>query len=209
MCRCCRTRTLFSLYKLNDEVLSTLVPDTEDPLGLIIAQEHCRVCAITPDDVNQSQALACSNGDVQQLTLKPSTLADCLGDIHKISAAMGGGGGWVVDRGIALCATLEKRMDRVRVLTRNLNQTKANTKTNKGPPPVVLLEWCDPIIGCGYWLPEIVEVAGNQALNCPPPGGATPTISFQTLLDSKPDVVIFALCGFGLSRDSYCTYSTL
>ena len=65
---------------------------------------------------------------------------------------------------------------------------------------MVLLEWCDPIIGCGYWLPEIVEVAGGQALNCPPPGGATPTIFFQTLLDSKPDVVIFALCGFGLSR---------
>ena len=103
MCRCCRTRTLFSLYKLNDEVLSTLVPDTEDPLDLIIAQEHCRVCAITPDDVNQSQALACSNVDVQQLTLKPSsTLANCRG---------------VVDRSIALCVTLEKLMDRVRVLT--------------------------------------------------------------------------------------------
>ena len=180
------------IYKLDDEVLSTLVGDEEAPLDLIIAQDHCRVCAITPDDVNQSQALACSN--VQQLILKPSTLADCLGDIHKIAAAMG-----VVDRGIALCATLEERMDRVRVLTRDLNQTKR--KANRGGPPrVALLEWCDPIMGCGYWLPEIVEVAGGQALNCPPPGGATPTISFQTLLDSKPDVVIFALCGFGLSR---------
>ena len=26
---------------------------------------------------------------------------------------------------------------------------------------VALLEWCDPIMGCGYWLPELVDVAGG------------------------------------------------
>lgn len=55
-------------------------------------------------------------------------------------------------------------------------------------------------MGCGYWIPELIHVAGGEALFCPPPGGATPTLSFQSLLDSKPDVVIFALCGFSLSR---------
>ena len=57
-------------------------------------------------------------------------------------------------------------------------------------------------MGCGYWLPELVEIAGGYPLHCPPSGtgGATPSISYETLVDSRPDVVIFALCGFGLSR---------
>lgn len=165
------------IYKLDDEVLATLAP-----FDLLIAQDHCRVCAVTPSDINQSQVLACAN--VKQLVLKPSTLSDVLEDVNKVAVAMG-----VPERGIALRATLEERMDRVR------NLTKSRTKRR-----VALLEWCDPIMGCGYWIPELIEIAGGSAMHCPPPGGATPTISFQTLLDSKPDILVFALCGFGLTR---------
>ena len=65
----------------------------------------------------QSQALACSNVDVQQLTLKPSsTLANCRG---------------VVDRSIALCVTLEKLMDRVRVLTDSWSESNKSKHENK------------------------------------------------------------------------------
>jgi iron complex transport system substrate-binding protein len=163
------------IYRLDDDVIADLKPD------LLIAQDHCRVCAVTPRDVEQS---ACSN--VAQLVLRPATLSDCLGDVEKIASAMG-----VPERGVALRATLEGRLDRVRHIVGTETKTK---------PTVALLEWCDPIMGCGYWLPELVEIAGGTPLHCPPPGGATPTISFQTLIQSKPDVVVFALCGFGLSR---------
>jgi iron complex transport system substrate-binding protein len=163
------------IYRLDDDVIVDLKPD------LLIAQDHCRVCAVTARDVEQS---ACSN--VPQLVLKPATLSDCLGDVERIASAMG-----VPERGVALRATLEERLDRVRHLVGAETQTK---------PTVALLEWCDPIMGCGYWLPELVEAAGGNPLHCPPPGGATPTISFQTLIQSKPDVVVFALCGFGISR---------
>lgn len=169
------------IYKLDDKALSEL-----GAIDLIIVQDHCRVCAITPSDIHQSETLACSN--VRQLVLKPSTLNDCLDDVTTIASAMG-----VPERGVTLRATLQSRMDRVGTL--------ASSAVVQGKKPrVALLEWCDPIMGCGYWLPELVEIAGGMALNCPPPGGATPTISFQTLLDSKPDVVVFALCGFGLKR---------
>lgn len=53
----------------------------------------------------------------------------------------------------------------------------------------------DPIMGCGYWQPEFVEIPFHR----PPPGGATPFISFQALVDSKPDVLTFVLCGFGVT----------
>jgi iron complex transport system substrate-binding protein len=177
------------IYKLDDDVLKNEV----GPFDLLIAQDHCRVCAVTPRDVQQSQhinAMCSRTNQVEQLILKPSTLKDCLDDVHRVAVAMG-----VPNRGISLRNTLQERMDSVQ---RICNSVSTGSKT--GMPRVALLEWCDPIMGCGYWIPELIHLAGGQALHCPPPGGSTPTISFKTLLDSKPDVIIFALCGFGLSR---------
>ena len=97
---------------------------------------------------------------------------------------------------------------------------------------MAVLEWGDPIMGCGYWIPELIQAAGGAPLHCSPPGGATPTITFEALLDSPapkregedddaeeekeeeeeeakrpkwggaPDVVVFALCGFSVSRSA-------
>lgn len=164
------------VYKLDDQQLAGLQPD------LLIAQDHCRVCAITPKDVENS---VCAN--IPQVIVRPSTLSDCFDDIGTIATAMG-----VPERGAVLRASLEGRLDRVRQVVADV--------AAKERPRVALLEWCDPIMGCGYWLPELVEIAGGVALHCPPPGGATPSISFETLLESKPDVIVFALCGFGVSR---------
>jgi len=94
------------IYKLDDDVLSEIAP-----FDLLIAQDHCRVCAVTPSDINQSKVMACAN--VNQLVLKPSTLSDCLNNINEIAAVMG-----VPERGIKLRATLKSRMDQVRCLTK-------------------------------------------------------------------------------------------
>jgi len=178
------------IYRLDEEVLQSL----ERPVDLLIAQDHCRVCAVTPREIGGSES--CRN--VTQLVLRPATLGDCLDDVEKVAEAMG-----VRERGVRLRATLEERLERVRTVvaaTTAATTSPSSSLQPKARPRVALLEWCDPIMGCGYWLPELVELAGGTPLHCPPPGGATPTISTQTLLDSKPDVIIFALCGFGLTR---------
>ena len=176
------------MYKLDDDVISELRPD------LIIAQDHCRVCAITPADLARADAKAqgsatCSN--IKQLVVRPATLGDCMENITTIADALR-----VPERGLALRQTLEGRLDRVRAVVSDVHPRDTPT------PRVALLEWCQPIMGCGYWLPELVEIAGGYPLHCPPggSGGATPSISYESLLESSPDVVIFALCGFGLTR---------
>lgn len=176
------------MYKLDDGTILELQPD------LIIAQDHCRVCAITPSDLARADAKAQNSGtcsNIKQLVVRPATLEDCMGNITTIADTLG-----VSERGRALRKTLEGRLDRVRAAV-------SDAHPNDEPVPrVALLEWCDPIMGCGYWLPELVEIAGGYPLHCPPggSGGATPSISYQSLLDSQPNVVIFALCGFGLTR---------
>ena len=145
------------IYKLDDDVLESLQPD------LLIAQDHCRVCAVTPGDVGKS---SCAN--VRQLVLRPATLNDCIEDVVKIANELG-----VPERGLSLRSTMVSRMDRVKELT-----IAASTKK----PRVALLEWCDPIMGCGYWLPELVDVAGGMALHCPPPGEFFYTIIITPVL---------------------------
>lgn len=167
------------IYALDDEKLSELSPD------LLIVQDQCRVCAIMADDVDKSSCSALS-----QLVLKPFNLADSLADVSRIADALG-----VPERGAALQATLEARLDRVRDLASAANSGHA-------PPRVALLEWCAPIMGNGYWLPELVQVAGGQPIHNATPGGQTPTITFEQLLASSPDVVVFALCGFDLARSA-------
>lgn len=170
-----------AVYQLDSEVIAKLSPD------LIIAQDHCRVCAITPSDMERSES--CLN--IPQVIVRPSNLQDCLDDVAIVADGLG-----YPERGRLLKESLEQRLDRVKQVVKT-----ANTLEKKAAPPrVALLEWCDPLMGCGYWLPELVQLAGGDPLHCPPPGGATPTITFQALLESKPDVVIFALCGFGLTR---------
>ena len=180
------------VYELDREGLEKLGAPDGRALDLIIAQDHCRVCAITPADLVKT-AETCSILNAKQLILRPSTLQDCLENITQIADAMG-----VPQRGIRLRKTLDERINRVKTVVHELSSM--TTQPTRSPPRVALLEWCDPIMGCGYWLPELVEIAGGKALHCPPPGGATPSITFESLLESQPDVVVFALCGFGLTR---------
>lgn len=168
------------VYKLQDEILLGLEPD------LLITQDHCRVCAVSNSDIKESAA--CHR--ISQLVLKPSTLNDCLDDVLKIADALG-----YPERGQQLYKTLKIRINRVQELGRSILD-----RNDEVAPQVALLEWCDPVMGCGYWLPELVKLAGGTPIFCAPKGGATPTISFSSLIESKPKVVVLALCGFSITR---------
>jgi len=64
-----------------------------------------------------------------------------------------------------------------------------------------VLEWCDPLMGAGYWIPELVALVGAECLF----GGVgehTSTVSVQELADADPDFIIFACCGFSVERSA-------
>jgi len=165
-----------TVYAIDATTLEELAPD------LVIVQDQCRVCAVRPDD------LACS--PARTLVLKPETLADCLDDVCRVAEALGES-----RRGTALRASLQARLDAVRAAVRDETRSAARR------PRVAVLEWCAPIMGCGYWIPELVSLAGGEPVLCAPPGGRTPTLaSADDVLAARPDVVVFALCGFDIPR---------
>ncbi|HSA83792.1 MAG TPA: ABC transporter substrate-binding protein, partial [Patescibacteria group bacterium] len=85
-------------------------------------------------------------------------------------------------------ACLEKRLSVVSQQIKNLKR-----------PSVVIIEWLDPLMVAGHWVPEMVERAGGNML-LSKRGEKSVEVSWEQILQTNPDVLIIAPCGFSISR---------
>ncbi|SRR5579885_308385 len=168
-----RIRSGEPLYIVHTELIRRLKPD------VIIAQEHCEVCAVTPGDVDQS----CTINGARVVSLMASSLDDVFGGIAKIAAAL-----QIEDRGRALVECEQKRLDAVRART-----------ANKRRPTVVVLEWIEPAYAMGNWGPELVECAGGE-LALGHKGELSFGMASEKIREADPEFIIVAPCGFDLDR---------
>jgi iron complex transport system substrate-binding protein len=167
-----------SIYAVDEARLAELAPD------VIVTQDLCEVCAVSLDDVRAAVARLAHRDEVQIVSLRPTRLADVLGDVERVAAAIGNAA-----RGGELRRDLERRIDAV--------ATRAAGA--RARPRVVTLEWMEPLMVGGTWMPELVELAGGQPVGATP-GGPAPTISPADLAALAPDVVVIKPCGFSLER---------
>src|SRR5262249_60113311 len=66
-------------------------------------------------------------------------------------------------------------------------------------PRGACIEWLDPLMVAGNWVPELVELAGG-AYGLTAAGAHSPAIGWEPLIADAPDVVIVMPCGFGLEQ---------
>ena len=66
-------------------------------------------------------------------------------------------------------------------------------------PKVLHLEWVDPLMCGGHWVPEMVELAGG--VNCfgDKEMGSFP-IEWPDIVASQPDEIVLMPCGFDVKR---------
>jgi iron complex transport system substrate-binding protein len=64
---------------------------------------------------------------------------------------------------------------------------------------VLCLEWLDPPFLAGHWVPELVEIAGGVNVGAQP-GDHSRQYTWAELDRLEADIVIVALCGFGVAR---------
>ena len=118
------------------------------------------------------------------MSLDPQYLGDVLDDIRRVGRAAG-----EEAKAEAVAAKMQARIDAV--------AEKAALVSEK--PKVLHLEWVDPLMCGGHWVPEMVELAGGT--NC---FGDKETGSFQLdweeVVARQPDVIIFMPCGFEVKR---------
>ena len=66
-------------------------------------------------------------------------------------------------------------------------------------PTVAYLEWIEPLMGGGSWMPELVELAGGINL-FGIAGQHSPWMKWAGLVSKDPDVIVISPCGFGIER---------
>lgn len=167
-----------SIYAVDERRLTSLRPD------VIVTQDLCEVCAVSLDDVRAAVARLAHRDDVRIVSLHPTRLADVLDDVERVGTGIGR-----EDEGRLAREELERRI-------RSVADRAAQTERR---PRVVTLEWLDPVMLGGTWMPELIELAGGVPVGAKA-GELAPTVSLDELRELAPDVVLAKPCGFSLER---------
>jgi iron complex transport system substrate-binding protein len=170
-------RETLSVYEVDAEALAGVRPD------VVVTQDLCEVCAV-PLSAVQAAVRDVVDGPCEVVSLAPRRLADIRADLLRVGAAAGAAEG--AERA---ARAMDERLAGV--------AERARSATDR--PTVVTLEWLDPPMIGGTWMPELVELAGGRALGAEA-GALAPTLAPEDLARHAPDVVLVKPCGFGLER---------
>lgn len=152
---------------------------------LILTQARCEVCAVSLSDLEKALAQAPAPGFRPKIiSLSPARLADLWQDIQTVADALG-----LTERGRQLLTALKERV--VDVIQK--------TCLIQRRPAVACLDWLDPLMAAGHWVPEMVEFAGGRHL-FGQPGQPSSWLEWETLRRSDPDLIVLMPCGFDLDR---------
>jgi len=165
-----------SVYRVDGEALRALAPD------VILTQDHCEVCAVSLADV---EAATCTwtGRPVEIVSLRPNSLADIWADIARVARALG-----TEAAGERLVADLQARIAAVR-----------RQVAGRPRPRVAFIEWVEPLMAGGNWMPELIEAAGGHNL-FGEAGNHSGWMDWEELAAADPDVILVGPCGYDLGR---------
>jgi iron complex transport system substrate-binding protein len=166
-----------SVYRVDAERLRELEPD------VIVTQSHCEVCAVSLRDVERA---VCSwlSACPRLVSLAPNGLADVWTSIEQVAEALD-----ARERGAELIQSLQSR----------INAIAERASSLSARPTVACIEWIDPLMAAGNWMPELVELAGGVNL-FGEAGKHSPWMTWDQLVARDPDVIVVLPCGFDMER---------
>ncbi len=162
------------VYEIDREALARLDPD------IIVSQGICDVCAV--DDSEIRQAVTELGIDAEVVTSDPHSLAGVLSDIERLGEACGR-----PEQATRVREVLEYRIEAL------------TASTPESGPQVAVLDWLDPVMVAGHWIPGMVNrVGGTYGLA--DPGDHSRPREWTEIREYDPEVLIVAPCGFGLDQ---------
>ena len=166
-----------SVYRVDGDGLRALRPD------VIVTQSQCEVCAVSLRDVEEA---VCEwlESRPQIVSLEPNALVDVWNDIGKVASALA-----AEDRGRALVSSLRALIDAIASRARSLGER----------PSVAVVEWIDPLMAGGNWMPELIDMAGGVNL-FGEAGKHSPWMTLEELAARDPDWILVIPCGFDIAR---------
>lgn len=166
-----------SVYKVKRDVIRELQPD------VVITQTQCEVCAVSLKDVEDALCNLMDK-EAQIVSLEPHDLNGILQNITDVAAALD-----AQQEGEAL---LEQLQDRIDIIRHKLKFVDSR-------PTVACIEWLEPLMVSGNWVPEMVEIAGGKNI-LGVPGKHSPFIQWEDIQLQNPDIIIVMPCGFSIER---------
>jgi len=170
-----------SVYDIDVDRLAELEPD------VVVTQDQCSVCAVDREQVEEALEEAV-DGRAAMVSLQPETLGDVLANVTDVAEALQCRGEGLVKR-----RQLAQKLDRA-------TGAVPPDRAESDPPEVCFVEWLDPLMVAGHWMPELIERAGGRyRFNAA--GEPSRRVDFDEILEADPDVVVIAPCG--MSTEEY------
>lgn len=165
-----------SVYRVDADVLSALKPD------IIITQDQCEVCAASLLDVREA-AEEILGEEVAIVSVSPTDLAGVLDSIQTIADSLD-----ATEEGEQLIQNMRADFDTIQ------NNTRKGTVRN-----ICCIEWMEPMMAAGNWIPELVEIAGGRELGAVA-GKHSPYFEWDNLLELNPEVLAVVPCGYSIDK---------
>ncbi len=171
-----------SLYEVDLEQLRALEPD------LILTQAQCEVCAVSLPQLEA--ALADWSGHQPEiLSMEPMTLKEVLDVALRIGRTIGR-----AEMAMQVVAAKERALQQLR------NRMGLHRRTDPDTlPTVACIEWMEPLMTAGHWMPDVAEMAGGRAVLAEK-GRPSQVIEWSALRAADPDVLAILPCGFTLEE---------
>ncbi len=171
-----RLQDALSIYELDMELIARLEP------SIIVTQTQCEVCAVSLSDVQAALSERLDRNPFI-VSLQPNSLGDIWDDIRRLAKTLR-----VDDAGERLVEEMQRSFCRINTAI----------PADRVRPKVLCIEWLDPLMTAGNWMPELVTLAGGETV-VGSPGEHSPYIDLS-LLPGEPEVVIMFPCGFDIPR---------
>ncbi len=166
-----------SIFEVDADRLRALHP------SVVITQTQCNVCAVTPGDIEAALSRDGESGP-SLIDLQPQRLEHLYSDIHTVAIAL-----QIMEHGHEVAIALRSRFESLR----------HNASQQRRRPSVVCLEWMEPLMVAGNWVPDLVEIAGGKNIGAEA-GQHSPWFDWQQLLDANPEVIVLMPCGWNIAR---------
>lgn len=166
-----------SLYKVQWDVLRQCHPD------YILTQSQCQACAVSLTDVQKGIETELGFA-VNVVDFHPHRLAEVWKNFEDLGQVLG------------VAQQAQKKLNN---MTQHIEAIFKKIVNVSDKPSVAAIEWIDPLMMAGHWMPELISLAGGV---CAFGETGTPSdwVSWEALRAANPDIIIVAACGFDMDR---------